>query len=198
VAPDVRARILAAACALLAKEGVTALTQPRVSRAAGVTQSHLTYYFPKRADLMLAVARQALADTVAQIHADAGGSRTGRVVRGVGVLQSRLADRRIVRLMVGLIVASETDRALKLPLAAFIDSVRVMLRGALDDMGLAADPRTVAAVHATAVGVAVLNLARDTPASRRELGEVMGVALRRLAAHPARRVGRGAKRERKA
>jgi AcrR family transcriptional regulator len=194
---DVRARILAAACALLAHEGVTALTQPKVSRAAGVSQSHLTYYFPKRADLRLAVARQALEDTVAQIHAAASGSRAGRIARGVGALQSRLADQRIVRLMVGLIVASETDRALKRSLATFVDSIRAMLRGALQDMGLATDRRTVAAVHAMAVGLAVLNLARDTAASRREVGEVMGAALPRLARRAAPRAMKGAKGERK-
>src|SRR5512139_1259618 len=195
--PDVRARILTAACALLAREGVTALTQPKVSRAAGVSQSHLTYYFPKRADLRLAVARQALEETVAQIHAAAPGSRASRIARGVGALQSRLADQRIGRLMVGLIVASETDRDLKRSLGTFVDSIRAKLRGALQDMGLATDRRTVAAVHAMAVGLAVLNLARDTAASRREVGEVMGAALPRLARRTAPRAMRGAKRERK-
>lgn len=29
-----------------------ALTQPKVARAAGVRQSHLTYYFPRRTDLL--------------------------------------------------------------------------------------------------------------------------------------------------
>ena len=52
---DVRTRILDAALGLLAEGGE--LTQPRVSKAAGVRQSHLTYYFPTITDLLQAVAR---------------------------------------------------------------------------------------------------------------------------------------------
>jgi AcrR family transcriptional regulator len=47
---DVRTRILEAALGLLAEHGVTELTQPKIAAAAGVRQSHLTYYFPTRMD----------------------------------------------------------------------------------------------------------------------------------------------------
>ncbi|MGJ0508963.1 MAG: TetR family transcriptional regulator [Methylocystis sp.] len=50
-----RERILAAAAQIAAKNGIKALTQPRVAKAAGVTQSLLTYYFPRKADLLTAV-----------------------------------------------------------------------------------------------------------------------------------------------
>lgn len=194
---DVRTRILDAARDLLAESGVGELTQPKVSRAAGVSQSHLTYYFPRRADLLLAVARHALTETIGRIHSEAQREPGSRVERGAQVMRARLTDTRIVRLMVGLIVASEEDRSIKTSLREFIAAVRVMLRGALEDMGLAADDETVAAVHATAVGLAVLNLARDNPASRREVGAVMRIALERLARKPAkgaRKGGRGARK----
>src|SRR5881227_2373362 len=57
---EVRERILEAALSLLAESGAHELTQPRVSKAAGVRQSHLTYYFPTRADLLVAVARHGM------------------------------------------------------------------------------------------------------------------------------------------
>ena len=57
---DVRDRILDAALELLAQGGAQELTQPRVARAAGVRQSHLTYYFPTRAHLFQAVAHRSL------------------------------------------------------------------------------------------------------------------------------------------
>ena len=57
---DIRAQILDTAFALLADHGVAYLTQPRVSKAAGVRQSHLTYYFPTRGDLLAAVARHSI------------------------------------------------------------------------------------------------------------------------------------------
>ena len=53
---DVRTRILEAALRLLG-EGGQQITQPRVSKEAGVRQSHLTYYFPTITDLLQAVAR---------------------------------------------------------------------------------------------------------------------------------------------
>ncbi|WP_159732727.1 TetR/AcrR family transcriptional regulator [Methylosinus sp. Ce-a6] len=52
---SVRQRILNAALDIVEKDGVEALTQPRVAKAAGVRQSHLTYYFPRKADLFVAL-----------------------------------------------------------------------------------------------------------------------------------------------
>lgn len=51
----VRERILDAAMALLADRKAKKLAQPQVARLAGVPQGHLTYYFPKKVDLLLAV-----------------------------------------------------------------------------------------------------------------------------------------------
>jgi AcrR family transcriptional regulator len=45
---------LNAALDIVEKDGVEALTQPRVAKVAGVRQSHLTYYFPRKADLFVA------------------------------------------------------------------------------------------------------------------------------------------------
>ena len=55
---NLRERILDAAVALLRRDGHKRLTGPKVAAAAGIPQGHLTYYFPKRADLLLSVARR--------------------------------------------------------------------------------------------------------------------------------------------
>ncbi len=55
-AGGVRDRILAAALALLRETGIQGLSQVQVARRARVRQSHLTYYFPRRHDLLAAVA----------------------------------------------------------------------------------------------------------------------------------------------
>lgn len=52
---SIRQRLLEAALDIVEKQGVNALTQPRVAKLAGVRQSHLTYYFPKKADLFVAL-----------------------------------------------------------------------------------------------------------------------------------------------
>ena len=50
-----RQRILDAALDIVEEQGIAALTQPKVAKAAGVRQSHLTYYFPRKADLYIAL-----------------------------------------------------------------------------------------------------------------------------------------------
>ena len=70
---EVRDRLLAAALALLREQSLTGLTQPRVAKAAGVSQSHLTYYFPTRADLLRAVLGAAAAGQRAGVAAALGG-----------------------------------------------------------------------------------------------------------------------------
>ena len=53
---SVKESILEAGIALLESKGIAALTQPQVASAAGIKQSHLTYYFPTRTDLLTAIA----------------------------------------------------------------------------------------------------------------------------------------------
>jgi len=50
---DLRQRILDAALDIVAAGGIQALTQPKVAKAAGIRQSHITYYFPRKADLVV-------------------------------------------------------------------------------------------------------------------------------------------------
>jgi AcrR family transcriptional regulator len=72
--PNIRERILQAALGIIRTQGVKALTQPRIAKLAGVRQSHLTYYFPRKADLFLALFAHAHAhaasDEVAQQPVD--------------------------------------------------------------------------------------------------------------------------------
>lgn len=51
----IRQRVLDAALDIVEEQGVKALTQPRVAKTAGLRQSHITYYFPRKADLFIAL-----------------------------------------------------------------------------------------------------------------------------------------------
>ena len=53
----VRARILDAALHILQESGLRSLSQAKVAAAAGIRQSHLQYYFPKKIDLVIALLR---------------------------------------------------------------------------------------------------------------------------------------------
>src|SRR5512141_2958187 len=99
--------ILIAGSQLLREKGVTALTQPQIAQAAGIKQSHLTYYFPKRTDLLLAIAEftlQGLMDNVArQLQAKPQGKTLSDAVARI------MIDGLPPRVLLGLIVAADTD-----------------------------------------------------------------------------------------
>ncbi len=181
---DVRTKILESALALLGESGVTDLTQPKVSRGAGVSQSHLTYYFPTRADLLIAVARHAIEQVMTRLHDAVARSSTRGAELGAEVLVAALTDKRNIRVMLGLVVASDEDRKIKASLRQFVKDVRVVLGRELRAMGADVDDRAVATLHATAVGLAVLNLARDNVDSRRDVELVIRNALGRLVSAP--------------
>lgn len=67
---DDRDRILEAALGLLAESGAHELTRPKISKVAGVRQSHLTYYFPTRADLLQEVARYSVEKLAGELAAE--------------------------------------------------------------------------------------------------------------------------------
>ncbi len=50
-----RQLILDTALDIIETEGIRALTQPRIAKVSGIRQSHLTYYFPRKADLYIAL-----------------------------------------------------------------------------------------------------------------------------------------------
>ena len=53
-----------------AKAGSSGFKQPRVAAEAGLRQSHLTYYFPTRADLLAGVARAAVERQLEEVDAN--------------------------------------------------------------------------------------------------------------------------------
>jgi AcrR family transcriptional regulator len=52
VSTDIRGQLLVTAITLAREQGLPKLTQSRVAKAAGVSWSHLTYYFLTRSDLV--------------------------------------------------------------------------------------------------------------------------------------------------
>lgn len=53
-----REEILSAAMRILQMHGIKKFSQAKVAKEAGMRQSHLTYYFPKKADLIAALLQQ--------------------------------------------------------------------------------------------------------------------------------------------
>ena len=178
---EVRDRILDAALDLLAQSGAQELTQPRVARAAGVRQSHLTYYFPTRAELLQAVAYRSI-DTLAVslLHA----AQRGRLGPDAlaGALARAITDKRRTRTLLALVGTADRDPAVRRRLSRLIREVRVRLAFVIAAAEGPADPDSVAFLHNLVVGAAVLHLARDTSAARREARTVLRRGVSTLAA----------------
>jgi AcrR family transcriptional regulator len=163
---SVRTRILDAALGLLAEGGAHELTQPKVARAAGVRQSHLTYYFPTRGELLQEVARHSIEKLASQLGHAPGASLAEAIAAGA-------ADKRRSRVMLGLVNAADRDAKVKARMRRFVAEVRTRMSPLLAAGGLKTDAESVAFFHSCVVGCAVLQLARDNPAARAEARAVL-------------------------
>lgn len=163
---QVRERILEAALSLLAEGGAHELTQPRVAKAAGVRQSHLTYYFPTRGELLQEVARYSIEKLAGELAHGTPGALPEAIAAGA-------ADKRRSRIMLGLVAAADRDPKTKQRMRRFIAEVRARMTPVLEAAGLETDAQSVAFFHSVIVGCAVLQIARDNPEAREEARAVL-------------------------
>jgi len=175
-ATDVRQRILDAALGLMAEHGFMEVTQPKIARAAGVRQSHLTYYFPTRGELLKAIAMHSIETLLGPL---AAGASAGKLTPELfaQVAGDALADKRRARVMLGLIVSSEEDREIKQFLRDFVVRVRDTMTDVARLLGRDPDQINIVALHMLFVGATVLNVARDDANSRRECAEIARLAV---------------------
>ncbi|MEZ4445024.1 MAG: TetR family transcriptional regulator [Polyangiaceae bacterium] len=110
---QLRETILDAALALLRTKGERAMTQTGVAAAAGIPQGHLTYYFPKKRDLVVGVAERFAEVTSEQARAFFA-ERAGQPMREVltAYVKRLIADRERTRMLLGLVVMSDREPAL--------------------------------------------------------------------------------------
>ena len=175
---DRRQAIVAAALEVIGESGLAGFTQPRVAARAGMRQSHLTYYFPTRDDLLVAVADEAVArrvDVLRAAHAAAGGPR-----EQVAALARVLTSPEQTRVLLALTQAADRDDHVRASFGALAAGVGPLSAGLLESVGADADQAALALLQATATGIAVLALARGTDAPVAE--HLLHTLLDRLAA----------------
>jgi len=179
IATDVKTRILEAALGLLAEHGVTELTQPKIAAAAGVRQSHLTYYFPTRMELLKAIAVHSLQSLMATLATNAppGGFDLEAFVRMAG---EQVVDVRRTRVMLGLVVTADQDPDVRQFMRDFVVTVRHHLGNLFRMLGKELDEDTIAAFHTLMVGVAILNVARNDARSRKESAALARIAVEKF------------------
>jgi AcrR family transcriptional regulator len=156
--PDRRQALVDAALAVIGESGLAGFTQPRVAARAGMRQSHLTYYFPTRDDLLVAVADEAVRRRVAvlaEAQAEAAGPR-----EQVAALARVLASPEQTRVLLALTQAADQNEAVRGSFRALAAGVAPLSAELLGAVGADADSATLALLQATSTGLAVLALAR--------------------------------------
>jgi|LNFM01.1.fsa_nt_gb AcrR family transcriptional regulator len=130
---NVRSRILDAAVELLRKSGVKKLAQPQVAREAGVPQGHLTYYFPRKIDLLLAVAERFVEGVQKEMEELRATGTEGGVSRAVGVTIARdsVLDRERTRMLLGLVTEADNEEVVNEPVARGAKLMRTMVARAI-------------------------------------------------------------------
>lgn len=177
--------ILVAGSTLLREKGVTALTQPQIAQAANIKQSHLTYYFPKRANLLLSIAEFTLTEVmnnIAQQLQDKPQSKT--LADAVSEIMTKGFPPRV---FIGLIVAADSDPDIRKLLRKLIRHVRSLIRNLLEQAGLASDDEAARLFHATVIGLAVMHHARQNKESAAEVGQGITAMMNILAPQPKKR-----------
>jgi AcrR family transcriptional regulator len=127
---DLRDKILDAAVLLLRKHGERALTQTRVAKQAGIPQGHLTYYFPKKRDLVVAVAERFAEmnrEDVQKFFSARSGQPTADVL--LEYAASLIQNRGRTRMLLAMLVASDDEPAL----AKVLETNALALRGLLSN-----------------------------------------------------------------
>jgi AcrR family transcriptional regulator len=175
---DRRQDIIEAGLATLREHGYVGFTQPRVASRAGLRQSHLTYYYPTRVDLLAAVGRAAIDGQLAAVDAVLGGSSPDKVAGAIARVVVRHENTRV---MMALAQAADQEpqlRALFRELADGIVRRAGRFLNALNPAATAADARLL---HSLSVGLAVVDLATGRTDGKRRAAAVLETALAMIA-----------------
>jgi AcrR family transcriptional regulator len=151
---DRRQEILDAALAVLRDDGYVGFTQPRVAARAGMRQSHLTYYFPTRADLLMAVAKVAVENQQSIV-----GSLVESGEAGPSGLASVLTQSENARVLLTLVCASGDVPEVRELFQGLAAGMVANAETVLDALG--APPRAAGAdlLYAVSVGVVAIAFA---------------------------------------
>jgi AcrR family transcriptional regulator len=110
--PSVREKILSTAVKLLGDCGIRKLAQPLIAKTAGVPQGHMTYYFPTRSDLLIAVAERSL-ESVAKVVLKGAAKKGLDPSESLKLVAPLIKDRSRTRMMIGLLVESDENPELR-------------------------------------------------------------------------------------
>ncbi|VTU41483.1 transcriptional repressor BetI (plasmid) [Variovorax sp. PBS-H4] len=153
---DKRSDIVGAAMALVQEEGLSGLTQPRVAKRLELRQSHVTYYFPTRDDLLAAVTEQAVQQRVAALNT----VRSPRTLpRKIAALAAVLIDPAQTRVLLALTQIADSTPTLRPHFRSLSGGIAPAATSLLQAAGADPTPEAIALLQTTSTGMAVVALA---------------------------------------
>jgi AcrR family transcriptional regulator len=165
-----REAIVAAALDVIQEEGLSGFTQPRVAQRAGLRQSHLTYYFPTRADLLLAVAEEAVRRRIEVLRAAVSAEDPATKVAGLAEV---LVDPRQTRILTALAQSADANPSVRRAFLALGAGIAPLGATLLKSIGAEPTEASLALLQATSTGIAVLALATGGEAFRDRAEQIL-------------------------
>jgi len=153
---DRRQDIIKAGIAVLRESGFSGFTQPRVAAEAGLRQSHLTYYFPTRVDLLAGVARAAIERQLEAVDAIVGTSSPQAAAKVIANVAVRHENTRVI---MALAQAADQEPSLRVIFHELADGIILRVGKLLEQLKIAPTDEHCYLLHALSVGLAVIDLA---------------------------------------
>ena len=170
---DRKEDIIEAGLATLREHGFIGFTQPRVAQRAGLRQSHLTYYFPTRLDLLTAVARAAIDRQLGAADKVFGGT-SRQAARAMSKTVVRHEDTRV---MMALAQAADQEAPLQDLFRELADAIVGQSGQFLKSLNNESTVEDARLLHALLVGLAVVDLATGRPDGAKRTNAVLDRAL---------------------
>jgi AcrR family transcriptional regulator len=153
---DRRLEIINAGLTVLRESGFSGFTQPRVAAVAGLRQSHLTYYFPTRVDLLEGVARAAIERQLGAVDAILGTSSPQTAAKMIAKVAVRHENTRVI---MALAQAADQEPSLREIFHQLADGIILRAGKLLEKLNIRPTDEHCYLLHALSVGLAVIDLA---------------------------------------
>ncbi len=171
---DRRQDIINAGLSVLRESGYSGFTQPRVAAEAGLRQSHLTYYFPTRVDLLAGVARVAIERQLAAVDTMLGASSAQVAAKTIANVAVRHENTRVI---MALAQAADQEPALREVFHELADGIILRAGKLLGNLNIKPTDEHCYLLHAMSVGLAVIDLATARKNGERRAERTLETAL---------------------
>ena len=154
---DRRKKILDAGLTILREQGLAGLTQPRIAAMTGLRQSHLTYYYPTRADLLTAVTRAAIEAQLAGARSLTKGIVSAK--QAAAKIATVAARRENTRVLAALNQAADQEPTVRALFTELLDGFIAELGALLEKLKLSPTEARIDLLHALFIGLSIIDLA---------------------------------------